>query len=415
MKILTLNTGSSSLKFTLYKYKDTQILASGIIEKIKAKESITKIQTKNGILERVVLGIKSHRQALKQLVTMLTNKELKILSNISEIQAIGHRIVHGGPNLKNSVILNENILNELQKISELAPLHNPIAIKVIKATLKIFPNAKQVLCFDTSWHQTISASAFLYAIPYSWYKDYNIRKYGFHGLSYSYITKRVATILRKNTKDLNLIILHLGNGASINAVKGGISYDTSMGLTPLEGLVMGTRSGDIDPSIIPLMSRLLNKTSKKIEEILNKESGMLGVSLRSNDLRDIWEGVENNEYNSKLATEIMAYRIKKYIGSYLAVLDFNIDAIVFTAGIGVTDYGIRELALRGFEKIGIEIDLTKNNLARTKNAESDISSSKSKTKILIIPTNEELTILEDTYSLISENPHIQEKTKPKEI
>ncbi|UPA12277.1 acetate kinase [Borrelia venezuelensis] len=401
MKILTINTGSSSLKFTLYKHKNTQILVSGTIEKIKTKKSIIKIKTKNGLLEKTDKHIKSHKEALKQLIRILTNKKLKIIENPDEIQGIGHRIVHGGPSFKNSTILNTNTLSELKKISKLAPLHNPIAIKVIEITLKIFPNAKQVLCFDTSWHKTMNENAFLYATPYSWYKDYNIRKYGFHGLSYSYITKRVATILNKPKEDLNLIILHLGNGSSINAVKKGLSYDTSMGLTPLEGLVMGTRSGDIDPAIIPLMSKLLNKTPKKTEEILNKQSGMLGISLKSNDLRDIWEGVKNNEYNSKLAVEIMAYRIKKYIGSYLAVLDFNIDAIIFTAGIGVTDYGIRELSLKGFEKIGIEIDPQKNNLARDKHTESDISSEKSKTKILVIPTNEELTILEDTYNLIT--------------
>lgn len=292
MKILTLNTGSSSLKFTLYQHKNTQILASGTIEKIKTKKSIIKIKTQNDLLEKIDKHIKSHKEALKQLIKILTNKKLNIINNLNEIQGIGHRIVHGGPNFKNSVILNENILSELEKISALAPLHNPTAIKVIEITLKIFPNAKQVLCFDTSWHQTMNENAFLYATPYSWYKDYNIRKYGFHGLSYAYITKRVATILNKHKKDLNLIILHLGNGSSINAVKKGISYDTSMGLTPLEGLVMGTRSGDIDPAIIPLMSKLLNKTPRKIEEILNKESGMLGISLKSNDLRDIWEGVK---------------------------------------------------------------------------------------------------------------------------
>ncbi|AHH04791.1 Acetate kinase [Borrelia miyamotoi FR64b] len=400
MKILTLNTGSSSLKFTLYKNKDAQVLASGTIEKIKTRESIIKIKTKNGLLEKTDPSIKSHKKALKQLISILT-KKLKIIDTPDEIKAIGHRIVHGGPNFKNSVVLNENVLNKLKMVSKLAPLHNPIAIKVIETITKIFPNAKQVLCFDTSWHKTMNEKAFLYATPYSWYKNHNVRKYGFHGLSYEYITKRVSTILNKNTKDLNLIILHLGNGSSINAVKKGVSYDTSMGLTPLEGLVMGTRSGDIDPAIIPLMSKLLNKTPRKIEEILNKESGMLGISLKSNDLRDIWERVEKNDYNSKLAVEIMAYRIKKYIGSYLAVLDFNVDAVIFTAGIGITDYGIRELALKGFENIGIEIDPQKNSLAREKNVESEISSKKSKTKILIIPTNEELIILENIKNLIS--------------
>ncbi|AGT27565.1 acetate kinase [Borrelia miyamotoi] len=400
MKILILNTGSSSLKFTLYKNKDAQVLASGTIEKIKTRESIIKIETKNGLMEKTDPSIKSHKKALKQLISILT-KKLKIIDTPDEIKAIGHRIVHGGPNFKNSVVLNENVLNELKMISKLAPLHNPIAIKVIETITKIFPNAKQVLCFDTSWHKTMNEKTFLYATPYSWYKNHNVRKYGFHGLSYEYITKRVSIILNKNTKDLNLIILHLGNGSSINAVKKGVSYDTSMGLTPLEGLVMGTRSGDIDPAIIPLMSKLLNKTPRKIEEILNKESGMLGISLKSNDLRDIWEGVEKNDYNSKLAVEIMAYRIKKYIGSYLAVLDFNVDAVIFTAGIGITDYGIRKLALQGFENIGIEIDPQKNNLAREKNVESEISSKKSKTKILIIPTNEELIILENIQNLIS--------------
>ena len=399
MKILTLNAGSSSLKFTLYKNKDAQILASGTIERIKTKESIIKVKTKNGLLEIINQNIKSHKEALKKLNRILT-QTFKIINNLDEIKGIGHRIVHGGPNFKNSVLINENVLKELKIASRLAPLHNPTAIKVIETISKLFPNAKQVLCFDTSWHKTINEKAFLYAIPYSWYKKHNIRKYGFHGLSYAYITKRVSKILNKNEKDLNLIILHLGNGSSINAVKKGVSYDTSMGLTPLEGLVMGTRSGDIDPAIIPLMSKLLNKSPRKIEEILNKESGMLGISLKSNDLRDIWEEVKKNDYNSRLAIEIMAYRIKKYIGSYLAVLDFNVDAIIFTAGIGVSDHGIRELALKGFENIGIEIDSQKNNLAREKDSESEISSAKSKTKIFTIPTNEELILFENTHNLI---------------
>ncbi|UER67776.1 acetate kinase [Borrelia sp. BU AG58] len=394
MKILILNTGSSSLKFTLCEYAEGQVLVSGAIEKIKESESIVRIKT-SSLEEKREAGIKSHREALKRLVKILT--ELK--ANPDEIQAIGHRIVHGGSHFKNSLLLDKNVLSKLKEISQLAPLHNPVAIRVIEAAIKIFPNARQVLCFDTSWHQSMNANAFMYATPYSWYKDYNIRKYGFHGLSYSYITKRVARILKKQCRDLNLIILHLGNGSSINAVKGGFSYDTSMGLTPLEGLVMGTRCGDIDPSIIPLMSRLLKKTTREIENILNNESGMLGISCKSNDLRDIWKEVEANDYNSKLAVELMAYRIKKYIGSYLAVLDFNVDAIVFTAGVGVTDYGIRELALKGFEKIGIEIDTERNNRACIKDVESDISAKGSRIKVLVIPTNEELSILEDTYNL----------------
>ncbi|UGQ16285.1 acetate kinase [Borrelia sp. RT5S] len=405
MKILVLNTGSSSLKFTLYEYKDKQVLVTGVIEKIKESESITKIKTKYGVETKTGAGIGSHEEALRKLVSILTNKELEILANPDEIYAIGHRIVHGGASFANSVLLNNDILDELEEVAQLAPLHNPAAILVIKATLKIFPNTKQALCFDTSWHQSMNEKAFLYATPYSWYKDYNIRKYGFHGLSYSYITRRVATILQKDSRDLNLIVLHLGNGASINAVKGGLSYDTSMGLTPLEGLVMGTRCGDIDPTIIPLMSKLLKRTTKEIEEILNNESGMLGVSCCSNDLRDIWQAVENGDYNARLAVQLMGYRIKKYIGSYLAILDFNVDAIVFTAGVGVTDYGIRELALSGFEKIGIEMDPEKNNRACKKDMESDISSKDSKVKILVIPTNEELSILEDTYSLcLKPNP-----------
>ncbi|WP_024654884.1 acetate kinase [Borrelia hispanica] len=405
MIILVLNTGSSSLKFTLYEYQyhNGKILASGIIEKIKTTQAIIKIKFKNKFLELTNLNIQSHKKALKHLIKILTNKKTNIINHLDQIQGIGHRIVHGGAKFKNSVIINKNVLNELKKISLLAPLHNPTAIKVIEQMFILFPNAKQVACFDTSWHQTMNQKAFLYAIPYSWYKDYHIRKYGFHGLSYAYITKRTAIILNKNVEDLNLIILHLGNGASINAVQKGISYDTSMGLTPLEGLVMGTRSGDIDPTIIPLMSKILKKTPKQIEDILNKESGMLGISCKSNDLRDIWKESNNNKYNSKLAVEIMTYRIKKYIGSYLAALDFNIDAIIFTAGIGTSDYEIRKLSLQGFEKIGIKIDLQKNNLAIDKNTEYDISSNQSKIKILVIPTNEELTIVEDTYNLIKNN------------
>lgn len=404
MKILIINTGSSSLKFAIYQYENSKKIISGIVEKIKSQKSIIKIVNTDGsTTERFEKGIENHQKAIEKMFKILTNSDLKILKTLSEIKIIGHRVVHGGSSLKNSVILNYSILNKLKQISELAPLHNPNAITAIEAVLKILPHAKQVLCFDTSWHQTIKEHAFLYAIPYSWYKNHNIRKYGFHGLSYSYITKRSSEILNKKIDSLNLIILHLGNGASINAVKNGKSYDTSMGITPLEGLVMGTRSGDIDPSIINLMSTILNKTTKQIEEILNKESGILGISEKSNDMRDIWNKIEEGEYQSKLAVEIMTYRIKKYIGSYIAALDFNVDAIVFTGGIGVTDYGIRALALKGFEKIGIELDLEKNEMAQSKYLESEISTINSKLKILAIPTNEESTILEDIYNLIPKN------------
>ncbi|ADQ29217.1 acetate kinase [Borreliella burgdorferi] len=404
MKILIINTGSSSLKFAIYQYENSKKIISGIVEKIKSQKSIIKIVNTDGsTTERFEKGIENHQKAIEKMFKILTNSDLKILKTLSEIKIIGHRVVHGGSSLKNSVILNNSILNKLKQISELAPLHNPSAITAIEAVLKILPHAKQVLCFDTSWHQTIKEHAFLYAIPYSWYKNHNIRKYGFHGLSYSYITKRSSEILNKKIDNLNLIILHLGNGASINAVKNGKSYDTSMGITPLEGLAMGTRSGDIDPSIINLMSTILNKTTKQIEEILNKESGILGISEKSNDMRDIWNKIEEGEYQSKIAVEIMTYRIKKYIGSYIAALDFNVDAIVFTGGIGVTDYGIRALALKGFEKIGIELDLEKNEMAQSKYLESEISTINSKLKILAIPTNEESTILEDIYNLIPKN------------
>ncbi|MGF7101205.1 acetate kinase [Borreliella kurtenbachii] len=405
MKILIINTGSSSLKFAIYQYENSKKIISGIVEKIKSQKSIIKIiNTDGSITERFEKGIENHQKAIEKMFELLLSSNLNILKTINEIEIIGHRVVHGGSSLKNSVILTNSILNKLKQISELAPLHNPNAIIAIEAVLKILPHAKQVLCFDTSWHQTIKEHAFLYAIPYSWYKKYNIRKYGFHGLSYSYITKRSSEILNKKIDNLNLIILHLGNGASINAVKNGKSYDTSMGITPLEGLAMGTRSGDIDPSIINLMSTILNKTTKQIEEILNKESGILGISEKSNDMRDIWNKIEEGEYQSKLAIDIMTYRIKKYIGSYIAALDFNIDAIVFTGGIGIVDYKIRDLSLKGFEKIGIELDLEKNEMAQNKNLESkEISTTNSKVKILVIKTNEELTILENIYNLIPKN------------
>ncbi|EEH01040.1 acetate kinase [Borreliella finlandensis] len=404
MKILIINTGSSSLKFAIYQYENSKKIISGIIEKIKEKKSIIKIVNTDGsTTERSEKGIENHQKAIEKMFKILTNSNLKILKTLSEIKIIGHRVVHGGSSLKNSVILKTSILNTLKQISELAPLHNPSAIIAIEAVLKILPHTKQVLCFDTSWHQTIKEHAFLYAVPYSWYKNHSIRKYGFHGLSYSYITKRTSEILNKKIDNLNLIILHLGNGASINAVKDGKSYDTSMGITPLEGLVMGTRSGNIDPSIINLMSTILNKNTKQIEEILNKKSGMLGISEKSNDMRDIWNKIKEGEYQSKIAVEIMTYRMKKYIGSYIAALDFNVDAIVFTGGIGVVDYKVRDLALKGFEKIGIELDLEKNKMSQSKTLESEISTIKSKVKILAIPTNEESTILEDIYNLIPKN------------
>ncbi|MCM8758760.1 MAG: acetate kinase [Candidatus Omnitrophica bacterium] len=393
MNILVINCGSSSIKFKLFEMPDNVLVASGIVEKIGNKDAIVKY-SKNGINHNEVREIYNHSQGLEIISTLLVDRVKGAVKSLNEIKGVGHRVVHGGEEFTGSMIIDEKVKEKIKEFIPLAPLHNPANLEGILAAEKYFPESVQVACFDTAFHTTIPVVAYLYAIPYSMYEKYKIRRYGFHGTSHRYVARRFAQIMGRHKYDVNLITCHLGNGCSITAVKNGKSIETSMGFTPLEGLVMGTRSGDIDPGVIFYLVENLGMKPSEVNKILNKESGLIGISGVSNDFRNIVESASKGNKMAQLAIEIFCYRVKKYIGSYLAVLG-RVDGIIFTAGIGENQPIVREKSLEGLEEFGIIVDKGKNqNCLAT---EQEISSSESKIKIFVIPTNEELAIASDTY------------------
>jgi acetate kinase len=329
----------------------------------------------------------------------IVDPEHGAIADISEIKAVGHRVVHGGEEFKKSVIVDDDVLQTFRDIQHLAPLHNPANIMGIEAARSILPDVPHCAIMDTAWHQTMPKSSYLYALPYSWYTDYGVRRYGFHGTSFLYTAKRAAVLLGKDPFETNLIIAHVGNGASINAVRNGVSLDTSMGLTPLEGLIMGTRSGDIDPAIPFHIMRMSHMTPDEVERALNKKSGVLGITEQYVDRRDIELAAEDGDAQAQLAIDMESYRIRKYIGAYAAALG-RVDAVVFTAGVGERGPVIRQKATEGLEFMGIHVDEKKNFSSMTKNAETVISTDDSPTKIYVIPTDEELVMTEDTYALM---------------
>jgi acetate kinase len=316
------------------------------------------------------------------------------------IKAVGHRVVHGGSKFTKSVIVTDEVMKAFHEVSDLAPLHNPANIMGIEAAKKVLPNVPHCAIMDTAWHQTMPEASYLYAVPYDWYEQHAVRRYGFHGTSFLYTSKRAAALLGKDFHHVNLIIAHIGNGSSINAVKDGCSFDTSMGLSPLEGLVMGTRSGDVDPAVPFYIMRKTGASASEIESILNKKSGLLGITGQYTDRRDIQAAVEKGDRRAELAQDIEAYRLKKYIGAYMAALG-RVDALVFTAGVGEMAPFIRKKVLEGLEGLGIVYDPEKNAIARTRNAETNIAASNSKIPIFIIPTDEELVMTEDAYALMA--------------
>ena len=394
MKILVINSGSSSIKYQLYLMPKADVLAKGVVERIGEQETTLR-HTVGKNTHTSATEVKDHDQAMKLIMDTLVCKEIGVIENVSEIKAVGHRVVHGGEEFTGSVIINEHVIASIEKFADLAPLHNPPNLTGIKAAQHILPDVTQVACFDTAFHATIPEVAYMYALPYSLYDEHRVRRYGFHGTSHRYVARRAATLLGKGKYEVNLITCHLGNGCSMAAVRAGRSIDTSMGLTPLEGLVMGTRCGDIDPAIL---FYLTNKgyDIQSLNALCNKQSGLLGISGISNDMRNLTEQAEQGDDRACLAIDIFCYRVKKYIGAYSAALG-TVDAVVFTGGIGENATDARARICSDLMQIGIELDEEKN--LATHGTEAVISSDMSRTKLLIVPTNEEAAIAGDTYEL----------------
>ncbi len=394
MKILILNSGSSSIKCQYF--IDQISVASITIESIGGIESFSEVKYADQTLTQSQT-IADHHQALKLLFELL--QEYKMLSSIYELDAVGHRVVHGGAKFDQPILITQEVIDTIHSLIPLAPLHNPANLDGIKAMQMMSPDLLQVAVFDTAFHQTMPKTAFLYPIPYELYSEWNIRRYGFHGTSHAFVAKQAAKLMKRDLDSLNLITLHIGNGASATAIEAGKSIDTSMGMTPLEGLMMGTRSGDIDPAIIPFLSDNLHVDIDRIDELLNKESGLRGI-CGTNDMRKVIERTESNDEMSRVALEMYTYRIKKYIGAYTVALGY-VDAIIFTGGIGEHATKVREMACDGLERsIGVKIDKQKNTLHGKD--EGEIHQDDSKIKLFVIKTNEELEIALQTEELINQ-------------
>lgn len=402
MLILCLNCGSSSVKYKLYDWDNKQTLANGIVEKVTQKGSFCMHESPGVEAVKIEQECPDHRVAIKLVMNNLTHPEYGVIKDLSEISAVGHRVVHGGEKFVNSVIITDEVVKVFKEIADLAPLHNPPNIMGIEAAKEILPDAPHMAIMDTAWHQTMPEYVYMYALPYEWYEKYKIRRYGFHGASFLYVSRRAAVLLGKDPFECNLVICHIGNGVSLNAVKNGVSYDTSMGLTPLEGLIMGTRAGDHDAAIDFYMMEKEGYSTTEINNILNKKSGILGITGKYVDRRDVEIAADEGDHRAKLAIDMEAYRIKKYIGAYSAAIG-GIDAVVFTAGVGEKGSITREKALRGLEYMGIKIDKEKNEIAKTRNAECDITGKGSKVKIYVIPTDEERVFIEDVVALYNES------------
>ncbi len=395
MKILVLNCGSSSVKYQLFDMTDETVLAKGVVERIGMSDAILTHRPKDGEKHRHVQAIFEHGAAIKAVTAALTDPDHGVIADVQEIDAVGHRVVHGGEKFKQSTLINKEVKDVLEEYIELAPLHNPPNLKGIVAAEEAMPNAPQIAVFDTAFHATIPAYAYLYALPYTLYQRYKIRRYGFHGTSHKFVARRVADLLQTNISDLKIITCHLGNGASIAAVDGGESVDTSMGFTPLEGLIMGTRAGDIDPAIIPFVMAKEELSIGEVDAMLNKHSGVLGVTGMS-DMRDIEDSAAEGNDKAQLALEMYAYRIRKYIGAYAAAMD-GVDVIVFTGGIGERGPIPRSMICSKLGFLGVDFDAEANEF---KGEEQAISKPDSSVKVWVVPTNEELMIARETQEIV---------------
>lgn len=397
MKILVINAGSSSLKFQLYSMENERVLAKGKVERIGMDSAIASFEPDGKPEIREVSEILEHTTAIRKVLDMLVHKQYGVLGSIHEIDAVGHRVVHGGESFSGSVVVDEDVKREIKRLFDLAPLHNPAHMLGIHAVEANMPEVPQVVVFDTAFHQTMPPQSYLYPIPMVLYRKHKIRRYGFHGTSHAYVSERAAMLLQKPLQELKLVSCHIGNGASCTAVMNGKSYDTSMGMTPLEGLMMGTRSGDIDPAIVPYAMGKEDLTLGEVNSMLNKHSGLMAISGISSDMREILESMEAGDKNAALAFEMYEYRLRKYIGAYAAAMN-GLDAIVFTAGVGENSPTLRKAICTNLTFLGVELD-EQANAARS-SEDRRISTERSPVQVLVIPTNEELVIARDTHRLI---------------
>ena len=400
MLILVVNAGSSSIKYQLIDMSNEQVLAKGIAERIGAgggKNALLTHETAGKPKVTVKSPMPNHREAMGLVFENLTNPETGAIRDLADITAIGHRVVHGGESFSGPVVINGEVLDTIARLSQLAPLHNPPNLQGIEAAMEIMPSSPQIAVFDTAFHHSIPSHAYIYALPYKLYSEYGIRRYGFHGTSHKYVAVRARKMLGElGLPSDKIVTCHLGNGVSFTAVKDGKSVDTSMGLTPVEGLVMGTRCGDIDPAIIPFLEKEHGYTADAIDDLMNKKSGLLGVSGVSNDMRDIMSAAKSGNELAELALKIFCYRAKKYIGAYAAAMG-GLDAVVFTAGIGEHEPGVRATICEGLEFIGVEIDPSKNEGCH---CECDVSVEGTSARVLVVPTNEELAIARETVKVV---------------
>lgn len=400
MKLLVINAGSSSLKYQLYDMTDESVLAKGLVERIGMDSSILthKPTGKEDVTE--VSEILEHTTAIRKVLDKLVDPECGVLKSVEEIQAVGHRVVHGGEAFKGSALVTGEVKSEIRRLFDLAPLHNPPAILGITAAEKNMSGVPQVVAFDTAFHQTMEEKVYLYPIPKVLYKKHHVRRYGMHGTSHDYVSKVAAEVVERPLEDLKIITCHIGNGASLTAVQGGVSVDTSMGLTPLEGLMMGTRSGDVDPAVVTFVMNKEELSISEVNSMLNKHSGLLAISGSSSDMRDITDGMAEGEPNATLAFNMYEYRLRKYIGSYAAAMN-GVDVIVFTAGVGENSAVVREKVCENLTYLGVELDPELNKIRS--GDPRRISTANSKVDVLVIPTNEELMIARDTYRIVQEN------------
>jgi len=396
MKVLVINCGSSSLKYQLINMEDENCLAQGLIERIGSEGTVLTQKVEGREKYIVKQNMQDHKDAIKLVLGTLIDKTNGVIEGVDEISAVGHRVVHGGEYYSKSVLIDDEVMKALESCSKLAPLHNPPNIIGINSCKALMPSTPMVAVFDTAFHQTMPEQAYIYPIPYELYEKFKIRKYGFHGTSHKYVSQVASEMMHKDIKDLKIISCHLGNGASIAAIKGGKSIDTSMGFTPLAGIAMGTRSGNIDPSIITFLMEELDSSPKEITDLLNKKSGVLGISGVSSDFRDIWDASKDNK-RAQLALDIFHYEVKKFICSYIGALS-GVDCIIFTAGVGENSVKSRAACCVGLEFLGIKIDSEKNNVM---GKAAEISKIDSTVKVFVIPTNEELMIARDTIEVVN--------------
>ena len=395
MKVLVINCGSSSLKYQLIDAQTEKALAVGLCERIGIDGRLNHTPAGG---EKVVINkdMPDHEVAVQMVLDELTDEKYGVISDLKEIDAIGHRVVHGGEKFASSVVINDEVMAAIEECNPLAPLHNPANLIGIRACQAIMPGVPNVAVFDTAFHQIMEPTAFMYGLPYECYEKYKVRRYGFHGTSHSFVSKRAIALAGLDPENSKVIVCHLGNGASVSAVKNGKSVDTSMGLTPLEGLVMGTRSGDIDPAIIEYLAHAMDKSLEEVMKILNKESGVYGLSGVSSDFRDLEKAADEGNKKAQLAQDVFGYRVAKYIGAYTAAMN-GVDAIAFTAGLGENNGIMREYVCSFLGYLGVEIDKEKNSV---RGEETIVSTPNSKVKVLVVPTNEELAIARETMELV---------------